>query len=117
MRSRLVATFNSAFKLSDSGGGFASDGHTYAPMRNGIATIVRYRDGRVDVVAWTGGPSAGPDVAYARQNLPLIVAGGQLNREPQRRTGMGRHPRQRGARVAIGSRGRRPRQPHLRRRQ
>jgi hypothetical protein len=78
-RGRLVATFNSAFKLSDSGGGFASNGHTYAPMRNGVATIVRYRSGRVDVVAWSGGPTAGPDVAYARQNLPLIVAGGRLN--------------------------------------
>jgi len=78
-RSRLVATFNSAFKLSDSGGGFALNGHTYAPMRNGMATIVRYRDGRVDIIAWTGGPTAGPDVAYARQNLPLIVSGGQLN--------------------------------------
>jgi phosphodiester glycosidase len=78
-RSRLVATFNSAFKLSDSGGGFASNGHTYAPMRNGMATIVRYRDGRVDIIAWTGDPTAGPDVAYARQNLPLIVSGGQLN--------------------------------------
>jgi hypothetical protein len=78
-RSRVVATFNSAFKLSDSGGGFASNGDTYAPMRNGMATIVRYRDGRVDIIAWTGGPTAGPDVAYARQNLPLIVSGGQLN--------------------------------------
>jgi phosphodiester glycosidase len=78
-RSRLVATFNSAFKLSDSGGGFASNGHTYAPMRDGIATIVRYRNGRVDVTSWTGGPTAGPDVVYARQNLPLIVAGGQVN--------------------------------------
>jgi hypothetical protein len=78
-RSRLVATFNSAFKLSDSGGGFARNGHTYAPMRNGMATIVRYRDGRVDIIAWAGGPSAGSGVAYARQNLPLIVAGGQLN--------------------------------------
>jgi hypothetical protein len=78
-RSRLVATFNSAFKLSDSGGGFASNGHTYVPMRNGMATIVRYRDGRVDITGWTAGPSAGPNVAYARQNLPLIVAGGQLN--------------------------------------
>jgi hypothetical protein len=79
MRSRLVATFNSAFKLSDSGGGFASNGHTYAPMRDGTATIVRYRDGRIDIVDWTGGASAGADVAYARQNLPLIVSGGQLN--------------------------------------
>ena len=79
MRGRLVATFNSAFKLSDSGGGFASDGHTYAPMHNGAATIVRYRDGRVNIIAWYGGPSVGSDVVYARQNLPLIVAGGRLN--------------------------------------
>ena len=79
LRGRLVATFNSAFKLSDSGGGFASGGHTYAAMHNGMATIVRYRSGRVDVVGWTGGASAGPNVAYARQNLPLIVEGARLN--------------------------------------
>ncbi len=76
-RTQLVATFNSAFKLSDSGGGFASGGHTYAPMRDGMATIVRYRDGRIDLRAWSGGPSVGSDVVYARQNLPLIVNGGQ----------------------------------------
>lgn len=78
-RGRLVATFNSAFKLSDSGGGYASNGHTYAPMHDGTATIVRYTNGRVDIVNWSGGPSAGADIAYARQNLPLIVSGGRLN--------------------------------------
>jgi hypothetical protein len=35
LRDRLVATFNSGFKLQDSGGGFASGGHTYAPLKNG----------------------------------------------------------------------------------
>jgi hypothetical protein len=79
MRSRLVATFNSGFKLKDSGGGFALDGHTYEPLEPGIATIVRYRTGRVDVVAWNGGPIAGPDVVFARQNLLLIVNHGQAN--------------------------------------
>jgi hypothetical protein len=74
-RSSLVATFNSGFKLSDSGGGFASGGHTYAPLKAGLATIVRYRNGRMDVIAWAGGGDAGPDVMYARQNLPLIVSG------------------------------------------
>ncbi|MFL5864903.1 MAG: phosphodiester glycosidase family protein [Solirubrobacteraceae bacterium] len=78
-RARLVATFNSAFKLSDSGGGFASGGHTYAAMRDGMATLLRYRDGRVDIRAWAGGPSVGSDVMYARQNLPLIVDGGRPN--------------------------------------
>ena len=79
MRSHLVASFNSGFKLADSGGGFASGGHTYAPLKEGQATILRYRDGRVDIVSWSGGSVAPSDVVYARQNLPLIVTGGRLN--------------------------------------
>ncbi len=79
LRSRLVATFNSGFKLQDSGGGFTSGRHTYAPLKDGLATILRYRSGNVDVRAWTGGPVAGPTIVYARQNLPLIVDHGQLN--------------------------------------
>jgi hypothetical protein len=77
LRGGLVATFNSAFKLADAGGGFAYDGHTYAPMRDGMATILRYRDGRVDVIDWTGGAVAGADVVFARQNLPLIIDHGR----------------------------------------
>lgn len=79
MRSHLVATFNSAFKLSDSGGGFAYGGHTYAPMKPHLATILRYRDGRVDVISWHRGPGVSPGVLYARQNLPLIVNHGRPN--------------------------------------
>jgi len=79
MRSGLVATFNSAFKLQDSGGGFAYNGRTYAPMRANTATILRYRSGRVDVISWHGGPEVPPNVLYARQNLPLIVNGSQPN--------------------------------------
>ncbi|MGI8428987.1 MAG: hypothetical protein ACR2OB_06715 [Solirubrobacteraceae bacterium] len=73
LRPRLVASFNSGFKLSDAGGGFAVGGHAYAPLKPGLATILRYRDGRLDVRAWTGGPDVPPDLVYARQNLPLIV--------------------------------------------
>jgi hypothetical protein len=78
-RSSLVATFNSGFKLADSGGGYASGGHTYAPLKPELATIVRYRDARMDIIAWHGGPDAGRNVVYARQNLPLIVSGGRPN--------------------------------------
>ena len=78
-RGRLVATFNSGFKLADSGGGFASGGHTYAPMKPDIATIIRYRNGKVDIRGWSGGADVGPDIVYARQNLPLIVENGHLN--------------------------------------
>ncbi|HWF72490.1 MAG TPA: hypothetical protein VG186_04050 [Solirubrobacteraceae bacterium] len=78
-RGRLVASFNSGFKLQDSGGGFALAGHTYAPLKNGLATIVGYTDGHTDVVSWTGGPDVGPTVRFARQNLPLIVNHGRPN--------------------------------------
>ena len=79
LRSKLVASFNSGFKLSDSRGGFATGGHTYAPLKNGLATILRYRDGTVDIQSWTSGPKAPANVIYARQNLPLIVNNGRLN--------------------------------------
>ena len=79
LRPRLLATFNSAFKLQDSGGGFAVGGQTYAPMKPGMATLIGYANGRVDIQAWPGGPDTPPGVEFARQNLPLIVQGGQPN--------------------------------------
>ena len=83
---------------------------------NGLATIRRaHATAAVDVVSWTGGPAAGPDVLFARQNLPLIVNGGATEPEPVRRPRMGRDARQCGAGVALRRRGRRSRQPDLRR--
>jgi hypothetical protein len=79
LRGRLLATFNSGFKLEDNGGGFVAFGHVYAPLRDGQATLIRYRDGTADVRTWTGGPDPGPSVEFARQNLPLIVEGARLN--------------------------------------
>jgi hypothetical protein len=79
MRSGLLATFNSGFKLEDSRGGFVSQGHLYAPLRDGQATLIGTSAGAVDVRTWTGGPDPGPGIAFARQNLPLIVEGGRLN--------------------------------------
>ena len=72
-RPSLLATFNSAFKLSDDRSGFILNGRAYAPMRNGQATLVGYTDGSVDVVDWRYGPTAPANVSFARQNLPLIV--------------------------------------------
>ena len=78
-RGKLLASFNSAFKLSDSHGGVVVNGHTYATMKNGQATLVGYNDGKVDVVDWREGPTAPSTVAFARQNLPLIVNEGRAN--------------------------------------
>ena len=76
-RGKLLATFNSGFKLSDSHGGFVLNGHTYATMQDGQATIVGYNDGRVDVIDWQYGPRAPSSVSFARQNLPLLVNQGR----------------------------------------
>ena len=48
-------------------------------MRPGIATLIGYADGRIDIEAWSGGPDLPPGVQFARQNLPLIVSGGRPN--------------------------------------
>lgn len=79
LRTQLLGTFNSGFKLEDSRGGFVAFSHVYAPLKDGQATLIRYRDGRADVRSWSRGPRPGPDVTFARQNLPLILDGGRLN--------------------------------------
>jgi hypothetical protein len=72
-RRRLLATFNSGFKHKDSGGGFFAQGRLLEPMVAGQGTIIGMQNGRVDVRLWHGGTRPGPGVAFARQNLPLIV--------------------------------------------
>ncbi len=49
------------------------------PLTEGNATLVGYRNGTVAIVKWAGGPSPGPNVAWARQSLAPIVWNGQLN--------------------------------------
>jgi len=77
LRPELLATFNSGYTYKDSLGGFALQGRTFMPMRAGQATVIEYTDGRVDIIDWTGGPTVGPDVVLARQNLPLLVKEGR----------------------------------------
>jgi len=78
-RWRLLATFNGGFIYRDGSNGSWIDGRSYEPLKAGLATLVAYRDGRVDVKTWHGGPVAGPNVAFARQSLPLIIDDGRLN--------------------------------------
>jgi hypothetical protein len=80
LRSKLLATFNSGFKLEDTGGaGFYANGHLFVPLKAGQATLIEYRDGTVDVRRWTGGGDPGRGVSFARQNLPLTIENGRLN--------------------------------------
>jgi Phosphodiester glycosidase len=78
-RWRLLATFNGGFIYRDGQNGSSINGTMYEPLKAGLATLIAYRDGRVDVKTWTGGPVASSRIAFARQSLPLIVDKGRLN--------------------------------------
>jgi Phosphodiester glycosidase len=78
-RWRLLATFNSGFIYSDGSNGDALNGHVNESLKDGLATLVAYRNGRVDIVDWRGRASPGPTVAFARQSLPLIIDHGRLS--------------------------------------
>ena len=78
-RSRLLATFNAGFTYTSGNDGSTDNGRVNEPLSDGNATLIGYRDGRVDIVKWSGGPNAGPDVAWARQSQAPIVWNGQLN--------------------------------------
>jgi hypothetical protein len=78
-RKRVVATFNGGFPLETSNAGLIYRGRVKEAMVNGVATVVEYRDGRVDVVPWHRGPGAPANVWFAKQNLPPIIEDGQLS--------------------------------------
>jgi hypothetical protein len=78
-RGRLLATFNGGFTYTDGANGSADNGRTNEPLKDGNATLIGYRDGRIAIVNWNGGPDVSPDVAWARQSLAPIVWNGQLN--------------------------------------
>lgn len=77
-RQGLLATFNSGFKISSSGGGFYLNGVTQGTLTPGVASVVYYRDGHVAIGIWDQTIRMTPDVAGVRQNLRLIVSNGQV---------------------------------------
>ena len=75
LRRRLVATFNGGFPLETSNAGLIYRGQVKETMVNGIATVVRYRDGRTDIVKWENGPRAPANVRFdAHGNLMYAAA-------------------------------------------
>ncbi|GAA2986861.1 phosphodiester glycosidase family protein [Actinokineospora diospyrosa] len=77
MRSSLLATFNSGFKMRDANGGCYLNGTTIGTLRDGAAAVVLTRDGRVGIGQWGRDHTLGPDVIAVRQNLDLVIDRGQ----------------------------------------
>jgi Phosphodiester glycosidase len=76
-RANLLAAFNSGFKLSDSGGGYYAEGKMVRPLKDGGATLTIFTDGVPTIGQWGRDVSMDSSVAFARQNLSLIVDNSQ----------------------------------------
>jgi hypothetical protein len=73
----LVAAFNAGFLMDAAQGGYYTDGRTVVPLRTGAASAVILTDGTLTVGQWGRDVSMSPAVVSVRQNLDLIVDGGQ----------------------------------------
>lgn len=75
--SKVVAGFNGGFRFKDGAGGFFLGGNQAVALQNGKASMVIYKDGRVNIGQWGRELQLTPDVEAVRQNLVLLVDGGQ----------------------------------------
>jgi len=75
---RLVAAFNSGFRLLEAQGGMYVEGKVARPLVPEAASLVLDAAGSADIVAWHGGAEPTAPTTAVRQNLRLIVDGGKL---------------------------------------
>ena len=75
--SSLVAAFNAGFLMSAADGGYYTEGRTVVPLRPGAASFVVYASGLSTVGQWGRDVTMARDVVSVRQNLDLLVDGGQ----------------------------------------
>ncbi len=73
----LAAVFNAGFRMQDANGGYYTDGKTVLPLRKGAAAAVIFKDGTMTIGQWGRDIKMTKDVREVRQNLDLIVDGGQ----------------------------------------
>jgi len=74
----LVATFNSAFKIKDSLGGYYQNRVMIKPLIVGKASLVIYSDGHLNIGAWGSQVSMNSSVVSVRQNLSMLVNNGAV---------------------------------------
>jgi hypothetical protein len=78
-RWRLLSTFNAGFTYAYNGNGSSINGRENEPLKKGLATLVQYKSGAINIVEWNGGTVSSKRLAWARQSLPPIVWNGKLN--------------------------------------
>jgi hypothetical protein len=84
-RARLLAAFNGGFLMKSLAGGYEQEGHVARPLRAGLASLVIDKSGSARIGVWGSGvPAHGEDVYSVRQNLWLLVSGGQPTKQSAR---------------------------------
>jgi Phosphodiester glycosidase len=78
-KDRLLATFNSGFRLADAHGGYWQTGKQLGQLRDGAASLVVLANGRVDIQRWTHGSAVPRGIDAVRQNLDLLVDAGTIS--------------------------------------
>lgn len=76
----LIAAFDGGFQYRDGAYGMIADGKTYLPLENDLGTIVGYKNGDIKIINFVG-QDLGPDVAFVRQNCPILIENGQVATE------------------------------------
>jgi hypothetical protein len=72
----LVSAFNAGFLLSDSNGGYYTNGQTIVPLRTGAASVVINKNGNMTIGQWGRDAKMSSSVVSVRQNLDLLVDDG-----------------------------------------
>ncbi len=79
----VAAAFPGGFRTNTSAvgnrGGYYDEGREAEPLRVGAASLVIYKNGTATVGQWGRDIKPGPNVKSVRQNLDLLVDGGQVN--------------------------------------
>ncbi len=78
-RSSVLAAFNGGFRFQDARGGFYLDGRTAVPLRRGAASLVIYKNGRINIGSWGTEVRMTPGVASVLQNLIPMVDHGEVS--------------------------------------
>ena len=101
----LVAAFNSGFVMQNAHGGYFTDDRTYKKLRNGAASVVIFKNGRMVVAKWGRDVLMTNQIASVRQNLDLIVDNSKevpgLRNPKSTHVGKGHRPERR--RLAFGT--------------
>ena len=74
----LIAAFEGGFLPRDGHYGMVVGTTTYMPLRKGLATIIGYKDGHVEIVRYAG-QHWGNDVSFMRQNGPMLIEHGNVD--------------------------------------